>query len=422
MYLPAFYAQELHLTAGLVGLVFLVARLWDGLADILIGWGSDRSTFRLGRRKPWVILGAPLLMVSTWYLCNPHPNASFVYLAFWVALFYTSFTAVKIPHLSWGTELATDYVERSRVTTYREAFTMLGNLLFVSLPLVFLSNDAPLREVLFLITLAVLATVPVTALAASLQVPDRPSRDGAETHLLKGLIALARDRVLMRFLTARLLWAVEEGIGNSLLLFSIGVGLNLPDKFFWAIFILYVATLSAMPLTLRLARRVEKHKILAGGIAIQALVFGCFLVIPAGHFVPVAVLWAVVGMANTAMLSLPTSILADIIDRDEALTGRRRSGAYVALDNLVFKIGMALGVGISFGLLSLVDYDPSAAHHSAADARNVLWLGFGLPCVLSVLAGLTYLTHPITRAVQQALRAQIDARDAEGLACSSAAR
>lgn len=52
LYLPAFYAKEVGISAGLVGLIFSAGRLWDGLADVLIGWLSDRSRSRFGRRKP----------------------------------------------------------------------------------------------------------------------------------------------------------------------------------------------------------------------------------------------------------------------------------------------------------------------------------------------------------------------------------
>jgi glycoside/pentoside/hexuronide:cation symporter, GPH family len=414
LYLPAFYAQAMHLSPALVGIVFLFARMWDGLSDILVGWLSDRSMSRYGRRKPWTILGAPLLMVSTWFLCNPPQNAGLGYLCIWAALFYTSFTSVKIPHLSWGTELATDYLERSRVTAYRETFTMIGNLFFVSVPLIFLTDDAALRSVLFLISVTTLITVPPAALALGLFVRDPPSSQRTETHLGQQLFALTRDRILLRFLLARLIFATEEGVTNSLLVFSFSVGLNLPNRLFWAIFILYVATIGALPLTLRAARRVDKHRLLAAGVGLQGLAYGCVIFVPSGHFGWVAALWVLIGIANTAMLSLPTSVLSDIIDHGEVISGERHSGAYVAIDNLVYKIGMALGVGMAFGLLTLVHYDPSASQFDWADARNLRLLGFGLPCLLSVPVVLLYLSHPITKKYQHRLREIIDSRALNG--------
>jgi Na+/melibiose symporter-like transporter len=410
VYLPAFYAQELHFKTSFVGTVFLLARLWDGFSDVIVGWLSDRSMSRWGRRKPWAIIGAPLMMLSTWFLCNPPKGAGLAYLCVWAALFYTTWTAVYIPYLSWGTELAADYVERSRITIFRETFTMLGVLFFAAAPLVFLGANPQLRSVLFLISVIVLCTVPLAAVPLGLCVSDPAPTDRMETHLLEKLAALVKDRIFMRFAVARLLWFTEEGFVSSLLVFSVSVGLQLPNKFYWMILILYIASLFSVPLTLRLAPHVEKHRLLAGAVAIQALVYSIFLLIPRRNFMAAAALCVALGIANSAMLSLPTSLLADIIDNGEVMTGERRSGAYVAIDNLVYKIGMALGVGLSFWLVALIRYDPGAAHYSAVDMRNIRLLGWGVPCLLSAAAAILYLTHPITRKLHRQLREQIESR------------
>jgi Na+/melibiose symporter-like transporter len=409
-YLPAFYAQELHLRVGLVGLIFLSARLWDGCADLLVGWLSDRSMSRFGRRWPWVLLAAPCLMVATWFLCNPPQGAGLLYLAVWAALFYTAWTAMYIPYLSWGSELATDYVERSRVTSFREAFTMLGNLFFALAPLVLLAPGAPLRDVLFLIAIAVLLTVPLAILPLGLFVRDPVPTRRIEASLAKGLTRLAKDRILVLFIIATLLIFTGEGVINSVVVFAFDVGLQMPGKVFWIIFIIYVAALTALPAALRLNKRTEKHKLLAGALAVKAIGFAAHLWVPMGKFPVVIPLWIMVGIAHIFTLVLPTSILADIIDHGEVSEGERRSGAYVAIYNLALKVGLALGVGLSFGLLGLLHFDPSSAHHSAADALNVRLVGFALPGLLIAVAIVLLLKHPITKAAQQRLREIIDSR------------
>jgi Na+/melibiose symporter-like transporter len=411
LYLPAFYAEELGLIAGSVGVVFLLARVWDGLSDLLVGWLSDRTSSRFGRRKPWVVLGAPLLILSTWCLCNPPRSAGLIYLCVYAVLFYASFTAVKIPHLSWGTELATDYVQRSRVSMYRETFTNLGNLLFVLVPLMLLGENPPLHEVLSLQSGAVMLLVPLTLLPLAWWVRDPLPAEPVTTPFFGELSQLMKDRVLLRFLVGRFIFWAEEGITNSLLLFSFAVGLALSTRdFFWAILILYVASLAVTPLTLRLAGYVEKHWLLAGGVALQGVCYFLVFFLPAGRFAFVALLWMLIGIANTSMTSMPPSIMADIIDYGDVLSGERRSGTYVAVDNLLAKLGMALGVGLSFGLLTWVGFDPAAAHHGPADVRHIRALGFLVPGVLCTIAAIIYLTHPITRQVQRALRARIRAR------------
>jgi len=410
VYLPAFYARELHLSTGVVGLVFLFARIWDAVSNVLIGWLSDHSTSRWGRRKPWVIIGAPFLMISTWCLCNPPQHTGPIYLAIWVALFYTSWAVMYVPYVSWGTELAHEYSERSRVTSFRETFTMLGNLFFAAGPLIFLADAAPLKDVLLLISITLLVTVALTTIPLGLYVPDSGPAKSTRTHLFRELIGLGNDRVMIRFVLATLIYAIGEGIANSIFVFFFGVGLQLPNRVFWAVFILYVATLCTMPAMLYVAKRMEKHRLLAIGLSIQVLAYGLFVVIPPGNFARVVVLEIVLGIANSAMLVLPTSILADIIDHGHVATGVRCSGAYVATYNLALKLGMAIGVGLAFGLLAWVHYEPAAAQHSPADVRNIRLLTFGLPCVLQIPVILLYLKHPITRRIQQRLRERIHLR------------
>jgi len=54
IYMPVFYSKEIGIDIGLVGLIFVLARIWDGITDPLIGWLSDKTSSRYGRRKPWV--------------------------------------------------------------------------------------------------------------------------------------------------------------------------------------------------------------------------------------------------------------------------------------------------------------------------------------------------------------------------------
>jgi len=405
VYLPAFYAQERHLNPGLLGLVFLLARLWDGASDLLIGWLCDR-----GGRKIWVLCAAPVLVASLWFLCNPPDDAGLGYLGVCTLIFYPAWTAIKIPYVSWGTELTCDYVERSRVTTYRETFTMLGNLLFAAAPLIFLAQNAPLQRVLLLMSVVVLLTVPVAVVPLCWRVPEPSPTRGALGSFLTGLRALTADKVLLRLVLATLLIWTSEGVINSLAVFSFGVGLRIPDRLFLVILVLYLATLGAVPLTLRLARHLEKHRLLAMGMAVYTLSTLVLIWAPAAHVYAIVGIWVVAGVGYACVTVLPTSVLADVVDNGEALTGERRAGAYAACYYLVVKIGLALGVGLSFGLLQWVHFDPARPVHGPADQFNIRLLGFGLPSLLYAGAVLLYWWHPISRARQLQLRARIEAR------------
>jgi Na+/melibiose symporter-like transporter len=109
-------------------------------------------------------------------------------------------------------------------------------------------------------------------------------------------------------------------------------------------------------------------------------------------------------------------MLADVVDRSEAAAGQRRSGAHVAIFNLAFKLGLALGVGVAFLLLDLIDFDPArGAQHGQTDIFGIRILAFGLPALLAIPAIAIYLRYPLTRQMQQQLRAMISDREHSGL-------
>ena len=135
LYIPAFYSQSLGLSLAAVGTLIALSRISDVVTDPLIGVASDRLRSRFGRRKPWMVIGMPLKILSLWMLFVPDSdfavrlwqtmggeNVTNLYLFVWISFLYLGFTIVDLPYRAWGAELSPDYDERSRVTGWREAF------------------------------------------------------------------------------------------------------------------------------------------------------------------------------------------------------------------------------------------------------------------------------------------------------------
>ena len=83
VHLPGFYAQEMGIGLTSVGTILLLARLWDGVTDPLIGFLSDRTRTRLGRRRPWIIASLPLVLAGAWLLFRPPEGAGASHLLIW---------------------------------------------------------------------------------------------------------------------------------------------------------------------------------------------------------------------------------------------------------------------------------------------------------------------------------------------------
>ena len=135
VYLPQFYAQGMGLDLITVGMVFTVARFWDVITDPLMGLAIDRFDTRWGRRKHWIAISIPILMVSVWMVFMPDPDSvSGLYLGFWMIMLYIGYTMLAIAHQSWGAELAVSYDDRSRLFGWREIFIIGGMTAVLAIP------------------------------------------------------------------------------------------------------------------------------------------------------------------------------------------------------------------------------------------------------------------------------------------------
>jgi Na+/melibiose symporter-like transporter len=213
LFIPAYYADDLGLPLAAVGAAIAASRVLDVLIDPFIGVLSDRVTTRFGRRKPWIVIGAPLLLLSVWMLFVPgeRGDVSVPHLLGWICLLFLGFTLVDLPYKAWGAELSDDYAERSRVAAVREGFGFAGQigLLLVLFVLGLQGIDAA-RTQLLTVAIAIVALTPPLLAAALLGVREPPPRLATAGPLgaWRGIAlvvrnpAFAHDRLILFFVSA----------------------------------------------------------------------------------------------------------------------------------------------------------------------------------------------------------------------------
>ena len=190
VFLPAFYAQELGLGLAAVGMILMVARLWDVVTDPVIGYLSDRTKTRFGRRKPWILVSIPLVMLSVQHLFVPGEAVSNTYLLVWTMLLWMGWTLFNIPYFAWGAELSSGYTERTRITGWRTMLGFSGGMLAVLLPAasqMFLDYGGTSGEALEMIADVVVWMMPVCAMLLLAVVPEQPNFVPPKIELLPGL-------------------------------------------------------------------------------------------------------------------------------------------------------------------------------------------------------------------------------------------
>lgn len=413
LFIPAFYADELGLPLAAVGVAIAASRLLDVVTDPLIGTLSDHLCTRWGRRKPWMLLGTPLFVISVWYVFVPGGQVGIGYLLAWSALLYLGFTMIDLPHKAWGAELSTGYDERSRVTSVREALSTVGQVALLGFLVVLTvqgldAGAEQLRSMAWLIVLGLPVLVTITLLG----VPERRPAPvpQARLGLLAGLRILGGNPAFGRMIGCVLLFVSGIAIQGTLHRLVLADVMGDARLFAWMIFIENLATLAAVPAWLRLSVRIGKHRALIAAALWLALLSLPLALLREGDTALLITLIAIRGSSFASILFLANSIAADVSDVDTLASGRQRSGLYFAALGMTIKLSLALGVLLATLLPALFGYDPAATvTPPAIQARLMLIYGV-LPALLMTGGVLFLLRFPITRERHAEVRAALDAR------------
>jgi Na+/melibiose symporter-like transporter len=172
VYLPSFYAQQMGLSLTVVGAALLTARTLDVLTDPLIGWLNDKVKSRIGRRKLFMLLGTPLLLVGLEYLLRPAGKVDGIYLFAWSSMTYLGWTFNNIPWQAWGAEIINDYHGKSALMASREGFGLLGMVLVITLPFL-MGTQAATADTLDALLTLLWFLVPLSLLPALVWLVER---------------------------------------------------------------------------------------------------------------------------------------------------------------------------------------------------------------------------------------------------------
>jgi len=429
LYIPAFYSQNLGLSLAAVGILIALSRLTDVVTDPAIGIASDRWHTRFGRRKPWIVVGMPLKLLALWMLFVPDSSfalsvwhfmggesISNLYLFVWISLLYLGFTVMDLPYRAWGAELSPHYDERSKVTGWREAFGYGGTLMALTIPLVMsLVFDKPgAHNALFAIAVVVVIMMPLLTMPALLGVREQPARAAPATRIgwRRGLKIVWSNGPYRRLVISFLFLVIAVSMTASLSFFFVGSVMGETfDRY--AIFILayYLASSAAIPAWFAISRRFGKHKTVVIGILWLSLWSAFIPLLGPGDYWLFFAIMMLKGSAVGALVFLPASMAADVVDLDTLRTGEQRTGLYFSLWGMVNKAAVALGVLFATTGVTWFGFDPTLDENTATANLALACLYSIIPAAIACIALPLLWKYPLTKARQERMRAHIARRD-----------
>lgn len=383
VYLPTFYVRELGLDLAIVGIILLLTRLIDGVTDPVVGVLGDRTSSRFGRRRPWVLIGVPLLIFASWRLFMPPADAGPFYLFWWTSLAYLAWTVVLLAYSAWGAELSADYDERSRIFGARDSFVILGILIAAALPTLIGSEPGSSRTMSSIFWMMAIA-LPVAAAILFWRIPEKAYRERRSLPLLAGLRSVLANKPFRRLIGAYLLNGIANGLPATLFLLFVEHVIAAPEAAGPLLLLYFASGLVAIPLWLELSFKIGKHRAWSLSMLWVSAVFAFVPFLGAGDLWWFTAICLLSGVGLGADLALPTAMQADVVDADSVETGNRRAGLYFALWSMATKLAFALAVGIAFNVLGLMGFAADAAVNSAGALLTLSALYALLPVVMKV--------------------------------------
>lgn len=391
VYLPPYIAEGGAIPVALVGLLFSLTTVWDGVVDPLIGTMIDRFRPGMGAHRRWMLsalVPLSLLLAVIVIVGNTLPFAALFLV---MVLFYSSFSLYEVAQLSWGAALVRSPADSALLYGARDWFTKIALIVAFAAPaaaqILIPGVDLQGRIMAYAAIFLILAPVALIAIAG---VPARAVVAEPGIGWRREIGASLSFPPLMLLLGVQFLNSFAFGSLTSLFVFFAASVLDLDSQSALLLFASFIGGAIASPVWTLLARRFGKPlMMMAMALLISSLLFATLVQEPRG-FVQAAIFSLMLGTGFVGLL-FTYSMLADLIPRDAERCGRNRSAFLFALLNLMAKFGVAAAIAVSYVLLDLVGFDPK---NGAAAARE-LHLLFVLQPAASwmLMIGLLVLMH-----------------------------
>lgn len=414
VFLPKFYTDTLGVSISTVGLLLMAVRIFDAVTDPVTGYLSDRTPGPFGRRRPYMAIGSAGLALSVLFLFSPPAlpePAMTAYFGAWLFALFFFWTMVTIPYEALGPELTPDYHERTSLFSIRDGALILGTLLAAAAPVLidraFALTGSPASEARRFSVMGLVFAPLILGLCWITVLFIRETGNRGETDpFFKGFSPVLKNRPFIILISGYAVSALGSHLPATLILYYVEYVLKARGA---EIFLLvyFLTGILFLPLWMAVSRRLGKKQAWMISMAINTgAFFGVFFLGP-GDTLAYGILIFFSGMGFGAGLALPSAIQADVIDYDQAMTGRRREGRYMGLWSIAKKSSAALGVGLGLLLLGDAGYSPNA--DQGEPALFMLRVLYALvPCLCNVLSMVIISFYPLSEERHARIRRQIE--------------
>ncbi len=381
LYLMIFLTDRIGLAPAMAGIAIAVGVLWDAITDPLLGWLSDRTRSRWGRRIPWMLWGTPLLTACfIWQFSMPTVADASADSLFWYAMLIniclnTAMSMVAIPHLALGQDITRDPGIRTSLYAWRTLMSLLGLLTGILVPVICHALEwqfSPAEQGHAIIVSAVVVVVVGVTLLSVWRYRDMQSAEELPPVTLIALKAIDRPPLLI-LMAAFFVATFGQGLNSTLALYYYRYRLALDEDALGVVLVIFIVSLCiTLPLWVMASRRWSKASLVAiGTLGLGILSMLVYPWLPAGSMAG-PLFMAVAGGMLLGSTGLLESLLVDVADH--ARVPSAMMGRLFGIWKFTAKAARALSIALGGALLGAIGYVPGQERMPSEVSTAIGWL------------------------------------------------
>jgi GPH family glycoside/pentoside/hexuronide:cation symporter len=413
--------------------IVMIFRLWDAFIDPLMGWVSDNTRSRWGRRRPYLVLGCVLMAIFMPFVWRFSEQWDMTWIAVWFTvggiLLSTATTIYNIPYQSLKMEMTPDYHERTSVNVYSgiviKVFGMILPWIWTFTQLPFFTGQAPgdapnsllgIRN----LSLWVAGIIILLGIIPALVCKERYYVKAAvqkKEPFWRSFKLTFKSKPFMMMLLFILLLQIEGlfwGMGGYISTYYVWGG----DLSKAAVYTGVAGTssmilgLCSLPLFGYLSRRFGKERSLFLVVLGQILMACSILFVYNPNYPWLMVIpWAFNGLLSAGLWTIVPAMKADVVDDDEVHTGERREGSFESVFSWFQKMAGTLFLGLSGFLVVLVGFDIELRTEQEPGVfRNMILMMSAIPFLLSMVEAYIIYHWPLTENRMREIRNTLEDR------------
>ncbi|MBN2874237.1 MAG: MFS transporter [Spirochaetales bacterium] len=413
-----YLTDTVAIPAAAAGAAVMIGKLWDAVTDPTMGYISDRTRTRWGRRRPYLLFGSIPLFLSMWFFfTNPHIDnvaLATVWAAFALCLLNTAYTVVNIPYSSLTPELTQDYHERSSLNGYRFGFAVIGTILGAGavLPIIglFETRDAGFSAVGALLGVVMAVTALITF--ASVREPDHSATPRPTEGFFATFLAVFNNKPYVIILLTYALNLTALNFVQGILVYYFKYLYRDEGATTIAMILLLVVAMLFIPVSVLVSRHIGKKRTYQ--VSFFVLATACLAIFFLGHVLGMGFFLAMMVYAGIGIgfgYVAPWAMVPDTIEYDAVRTGKRKEGAFYGMWTFTSKVGTSLAIFLTGVILDLARYSPNLAEQADSATLAIRLIVGPIPAVVFIAAIILVQFYPIDEKSYATMMAEAGKKD-----------